>query len=140
MIVMNVTGRARFARIKCYRADVIIEVTPCVETFKITRFTLKNMNYPKAYTFKALFHEEVTMKEMFCRGTADHRSKQCQLIEMLLIMTRKYLNNSLRCTKEIQNQWFFHLLIKKKYISAVTQPGKNNQNKDLPCFLAKLKV
>ena len=117
---MKVTGQTKFAKGKCYRVDVIIKVTLCAEASKITKFSLRKLNYPKEYTFKAPLHEEATKIKMFCKEMAVNLLKQYLRIEMwrimLLKMTRKLSNILPLITKEIQNQRYFHRSIKKSYM------------------------
>ena len=116
---MKVTGQTKFAKGKCYRADVIIKVTLCVEASKITKSSLRKLNYPKAYTFKAPLHEEATKIKMFYKEMAVNLLKQYLRIEMWRTMTRKFSKILSLNTKEIQNQSHFHPSIKKSYMSVV---------------------
>ena len=113
---MKVTGQTKFAKGKCYRVDVIIKVTLCVEASKITKSSLRKLNYPKEYTFKAPLHEEATKIKMFCKEMAVNLLKQYLRIEMWRKMTRKLSNILPLSTKEIQNQRYFHRSIKKSYM------------------------
>ena len=110
---MRVTGLGRFANKNGYRASVIIEVMPCAEASKITKSSLKSMNYPKVYTFKVPLHEEATKIKIFYREMADNLLKQYLRIEMLQMVIRNYHSILTRSTKEIQNQRYFHNSTKK---------------------------
>ena len=105
---MRVTGLAKFASKKGYRASVIIEVTPCAEAFKITKSFLKSMNFPEIHTFKVHLHDEATKIKIYCREMAVNLLKQYLRIETLRIMTRNYHNILPHSTREIQNRQYFH--------------------------------